>query len=113
VGSNPTPSANCIVANFLSTDVTWRESPRFADLLQRSSAPSPARNTSHARSLGGISLNLWTTGIWYGFSMLLTLQRFLAIREPYFSNFSRDREKTSAPIGALICDAFFAIEVQI
>jgi hypothetical protein len=44
------PSANCIVANFLSNDVTWRKSPRFAGLLQRSSAPSPSGSTSHARS---------------------------------------------------------------
>jgi hypothetical protein len=102
-----TPSANCIVANFLSTDMTWRKSPRFAGLLQRSSAPSRPRSASHARSLSGLSLDLWTTGFWYGISILLKLQGFLAARKPYFSNFSRAREKTSAPTATLICVAFF------
>jgi hypothetical protein len=107
--SSSTPSAKRVIANFLSNDVTWQKPPRFAGLLQRSSAPSQPRSTSHARSLGGLSLDLWTTGIWYGFSILLKLQRFLAGRKPYFSNFSLGREKTSAPTGALICVAFFAI----
>jgi hypothetical protein len=44
--------------------------------------------------------------------MLLKLQRFLTDRKPYFSKFSRRTEKTSAPTGALIYIAFFAIEVR-
>jgi hypothetical protein len=45
--------------------------------------------------------------------MLLKLPRFLADRKPYFSKLSRGTEKTSAPTGALIYIAFFAIEVRI
>jgi hypothetical protein len=84
---NPISAANRVFANILSRALTGRKSPRFAGLLQRSSAPSPPRSASHAHSLSDFSLNLWTKGIWYGFSMLLKLQCFLAPREPYFSNF--------------------------
>jgi hypothetical protein len=106
-------AANRVIANFLSRDLTGRKSPRFAGFLQQSSAPSPSRSAPHAGSPDGFSLDLWTTGIWYGFSMLLKSRCFVAVREPYFSRFSRDTEKTSAPTGGLICAAFFAIEVRI
>jgi hypothetical protein len=106
------PSANRGVANFLSTGMTRSKSPRFAGLSQQTSAlPLPAQYRS-VFSIGHFSLDLWTTRVWYGFSMCMEMCDFLAGCDRYFSISQLERGELWAPTRVLRDLAIPAIEVR-
>jgi len=105
-------SANRVVANFLSTGMTRSKSPRFAGLSQQTSAlPLPAQYRS-VFSIGHFSLDLWTTRVWYGFSMCMEMCDFLAGCDRYFSISQLERGELWAPTRVLRDLAIPAIEVR-
>jgi hypothetical protein len=103
--SSSSPSANFVVSNFLLSDVTGQRSRRSAGLSQRSSGLPRLRPPPPAFSIGGFSLDLWTAGIRYGFSICLKMRSVFVSCNPYDSKYNLAGESARPPTHALICFA--------